>query len=171
MHVKSELRRLTAEEAAGIKSEIPNVVPLMVNHYMGNKAYATWPLNEGASVWIHHATKDQTIAYQEELPKTIAIVKKIAHEIEPNPIFGRIYLHLLPTGKKIFKHVDIEEYFYQTRRYQIYLDIPEGMEIVHSGDPINPDSVIFFDPIQPHAYYNRSQSDVFFIVFDLFKHS
>lgn len=162
------IRRVSDEDSAKILLEASTAEDLYGNHYRGNTAYKGSALDDGKSIWIHDGNPENDFMLQERLPFLTSYIKGMLDLFDSKKV-GRAYLYHLGPGLNIFEHTDTQQYYHITKRYHIYLDIPDGVEIVHSGPPVEPNTVIFFNPLQPHAYYNRSTKPLIFAVFDIYK--
>jgi hypothetical protein len=81
---------------------------------------------------------------------------------------GRTYIHRLKPGQHIDKHSDFAEtYFLFVERYQVYLNKPPGMKIVHDGPDIQAGQLIRFNQFADHEYVNDSDQDFYMLVFDV----
>lgn len=94
----------------------------------------------------------------------------------PGHNFGKIYWHRLLPGDKILPHNDSFMGYVKSNklygRYQIYLDVPEGLIIKVDNDVTIKNSdwenkLINFDYTLIHSYENLSASAVYLFVFDI----
>lgn len=161
------ISRVEPEDAKKMLTEIENVNDLFEYHYKGQPAYKGSALEKGKSVWLHQGNPKEEFFHEDRLPFTISYIKKILNLL-PSDLIGRAYIYKLGPGLDIFEHVDRQDYYYKTKRYHIYFDIPLNTEIKHNGPTIEPYTTIFFDPIEPHAYANNSNQTLTFIVFDTY---
>jgi hypothetical protein len=80
---------------------------------------------------------------------------------------GRTYIHRLKPNQHIDKHADVNEpYFFNVARYQIYLNKPLGVRIVHDGPDIPAGQLMYFNLFEDHEYINDSNEDFYLLVFD-----
>lgn len=128
--------------------------------------------NGGKTIWLHHRSrKSDWLTYNDtNINLLIDFIKTIAIEFHNSHEFGRAYIHRLKPSQQVSPHVDAPydpEYFSNVTRYQIFLDIPENVEIESTPMPA-PNSLILFRNDILHSYYNNSTVDLIFIVFDIF---
>jgi hypothetical protein len=124
-------------------------------------------LRSGRTLWLKHENADWQLL--DTTVRARAVVKQCASEISASPTFGKCYIHKLLPGNRIFPHTDRLAYHSKVDRFHLYLDIPPKVEIDHFGPKIEPYSFIQFNHHQIHSYQNYSSSDLYFVVFDLFK--
>jgi hypothetical protein len=124
--------------------------------------------NYGDTIWLHlRRFSSQWITYKNtNLDRLQSFIDSLVAEDEPQ--YGRAYIHRLAPGKQVFLHSDADStgYFESIKRYQLYKDIPPGIEIV-SEPIIKSNSFVLFRHDIPHAYYNKSDETLIFIVFDV----
>lgn len=156
------IRHLLPEEKQIIEEEINNNLLKFRNHTRIN----TSALRYGKTIYLTDGT---TFIAEGYFPKTITLLKDVAANLA-SETFGRVYIHRLQPGEFIVRHADTAElYFFDILRYHIYLDIPDDVKILHSGDTIAPNSIILFNHQKLHEYINNSDKNIFFLVFDLYK--
>ena len=162
-------RILSDNEIDSIRSEATalDTALLFTDHTDDVTYQANGSLRNGKTCWIQH--HDHTkLLYKEFIPTTMSIVEEISH-IEGLSKIGRFYFHRLSPGNRIYEHKDVNSYHEQVYRYQIYLDVPAGLHIMHNGPTFTDGAVIRFDHHSLHQYYNDTDTCVTFIVFDLYK--
>jgi hypothetical protein len=123
----------------------------------------TGSLRDGSSIWYHNKEGD----YLNSLTcvETVEFIKRFANGRQ----VGRCYMHRMMPGTVIYPHNDqAYQYFFEIDRYQIFLDMPAGFAVQHKHQP-QPNSVNWFDHLALHAYQNKSDQPVYFLVIDLFK--
>jgi len=145
-------------------------------HSPGN----TGNLKDGRTVYIRQVGSLLThrLHYKhglpEKFPKTLSLLEKWF----PNRYFGKVYWHRLLPGDKIEPHDDTPVGYVRVgkleARYQIYLDIPDGMiihadnnQLINNGAWNN--TLVKFELSLSHAYHNTSDKPVFLFVFDVMK--
>jgi hypothetical protein len=160
------IRRVEKEDAAKMLSEISTIEDLFGNHYRGNTAYKGSALDDGKSVWIHEGKLDDIFLLDDKLPFVSSYIRDTLNLLDSKKV-GRAYVYNLGPGLEIFEHVDRQQYYHITKRYHIYFDVTD-IEIRHSGPPVESNTVIFFNPLEPHAYKNNSDKPLIFIVFDTY---
>lgn len=163
----SLIRRVSEEDAQTMLGEISKIPEFFGNHYKGNLAYKDSALKDGKSVWIHDAKHDDAFLMDDKLPFLTSYIRDSAKLLDSNK-FGRAYVYNLEPGLEIFEHVDTQDYYKKTKRYHIYFTIPDGVSIKHFGDTIESNTLIFFNPMLPHAYKNDSTEPLIFVVFDTY---
>ena len=157
------IKYLSEDERQQLHTEISGFDDLYQSHYISKIQQMYAELREGRTVWLRTDTGDGL-----EYTK-FPILYKIICYVCKNPNLGRIYIHRLKPGDKIYKHKDTERYHSLIQRYHIYLELPDEVVIKYNGDKIDPWSVISFDHTEYHSYDNRSSNEIKFIVFDIFK--
>lgn len=129
----------------------------------------TGPLRHGRTVWLKG---DRNLTFRQSVRENFDICIRFIEAIKEHFGYtdvGRSYVHRLQPGQSIDRHADVaEEYFYRVDRFQVYLNYPEGLEIVHQGEH-GPNALIFFNKQAHHEYHNRSSEDWYLLVFDLEK--
>jgi hypothetical protein len=128
--------------------------------------------NPGKTIWLHHRTKesDWLTHHNTNLHLLVDFIKNTAIELHNSHHFGRTYIHRLQPTQEVTAHVDAPwdpAYFNKVTRYQIFLDIPEHIEIVSTPMPEQNSLILFRNDIL-HSYRNNSTIDLTFIVFDIF---
>lgn len=161
------IRKLTLSEKKDITIEINENLHLFGNHSSSIDYSKVGALREGSTIWL--IDEAEVIYHQDKFQ----IIRKIMKEISDSynfPNFGRVYIHRLAPGNAIPLHTDSNRPYYNLiNRYHIYLDIPQGLEILHAGYTIEEDSIMLFNHKGFHKYTNKSNQNAFFIVFDLYK--
>lgn len=117
-----------------------------------------WPTSD----WIHY--EDSSINLITDLLKTITIKYNLGI------MHGRSYVHRLRPGDDVSPHKDVNDwnYFQMIDRYHLYIDIPDGANILMGG-PLAPNSILLFRHDLIHSYINNSKSTLTFVVFDIFR--
>lgn len=172
--VSSVIRKLTKEEINFIQHEIDVNEGLWMNHPMGKTA-----LDSGKSIIINWVTyiKDSyqlQWTFKEKFPKTWELLESVAEGKQ----FGKIYWHRLDPGVHAKPHVDVSNpYIWKGdgfKRYNIFLDIPTGVELIFDGlkEPIIDVSAMeytLYDMAanQVHSVNNYSDKPFYVMIIDV----
>lgn len=155
------IRLLTNDERQVLISEAQDE---LFSHHIKHPIYMkTGSLRDGDSVWFHNVEGD--FYSQDSCPQTVEFIKQFAGSRR----VGRCYMHRMKPGGVIPMHNDqAYQYFFDIDRYQVFFDMPDGFVVQHKHQPL-PNTVNWFDHRALHAYQNKSDQPVFFLVIDLFK--
>ena len=166
--MKFEHRRLLSSfEVAAILEDLHTNADQFSLHYSDLRYLRYGGLRSGRTLWLKHENADWLLS--DTTVRSCSVIKNCAFEVNGSAKFGKCYLHRLSPGDQIFPHTDRIAYHTKVDRFHLYLEIPSGVEIVHEGPFIQPFSFIQFNHYQIHSYKNNSSSDLYFVVFDLFK--
>lgn len=167
----TKIRDITNDEKTILLSELLNVDETYWSVHL--PAILT-SLREGRSIHINFIDYDLTVVQKMNnsilFPKTLDIIKSIS-----NLPIGRVYWHRLLPGQKIDTHNDsgvVDRFKGKLLfRYQIYLDVPEEMELIIDGkmvkDPkVFSNSLYHFALQRNHYYKNNSNNPFYLLVFD-----
>ncbi len=158
------IRYLTIEEIRNIRHEIAQSNHLFGNHADDDKYKRIGLLRSGVTVWL---SKENEQTYNvESFPTIWKIIKEVAKDKK----IGRAYIHQLRPTNNIPLHTDnYRTYYNAIDRYHVYLSIPTELEILHTGEPIEANSLMLFNHKGFHRYDNKSTQNTFFVVFDVYK--
>ncbi len=113
-----------------------------------------------------HESRFTTISSR--FPFAIAFLKRITLNL--NGVLSRAKLVNLPSGSRVYSHIDRGEYYKIRDRYHLILQSgPEG-SYLKSGDEdvrMKPGELWWFDNKQSHESYNDSDQDRIHLIFDL----
>lgn len=162
------IRPLSDTEINVLRKEYNQLSEKNLKKHSSTETYNKWGgLRDGKSVWLHDVQGD--FVNQKEFSGIIKIIKSIKEELNYKSI-GRCYIHKLDPGMKIYPHTDKREpYFYEIDRFQLYLSKPQNLSIIQKGSTVEENSLIFFNHLIKHSYYNESEESFILTVFDFFK--
>jgi len=162
-----KIRDLTPEETASFYQEARGIV-----HWTKHAEKSETALGEGDTLHVNWFTNKARNASSVDflVPYTMEFIRK---EFGDKKI-GRCYWHKLSPGQQIRPHLDMLDYVDDdtvVTRYQVYLDIPNGVNLVFDEKKHRPDdwarSLVGFCYSKLHAYENRSLEDFYILVFDI----
>ena len=170
----SVVRKLTDIEISSLLQELESNAGLWMQHPMNRTA-----LDDGVSIIINWVTligdhyQVQWTA-KEKFPNTWKILESLAEGKQ----FGKVYWHRLDPGIDAKPHVDFNNPYIRRgdtyKRYNILLDIPEGVKLVFDGtkEPIQDTKSIEYTVYdmaanKVHAVYNRSDKPFYAMVIDI----
>jgi hypothetical protein len=170
----SVVRPLSEGEISALKKELDNNYGLWMKHPMNQTA-----LNNGVSIIINWVTLIRDCyqlqwTFREKFPETWSILESIADGRQ----FGKIYWHRLDPGINARPHSDFTNPYIRRgdayKRYNILLDIPQGVELVFDGlkEPIadtKPLEYTLYDMAanKIHAAYNKSNKPFYAMIVDV----
>lgn len=162
------------DATARLRAEINLIksLDLWTSHFEGEYA-KTGALRHGKTFWLRKIDHNMNLMVDRyfEFPESYKLLKQFSKDCE----IGRSYWHWLRPGDSIDKHNDRNLGFTDQvlHRYQVYTDIPDGSIIsIDEGrfDPITlKNCVLDFNMHYDHFYRNDTDSDLIFMVFDVFK--
>jgi hypothetical protein len=156
---------LSQTEANDIKEVIKNSSDLFTKH----NVYGGYEIGTGRSLWLHlREFNSDYITYDVDITPVVDTVEKFRQDNFSNAKIGRCYIHRLLPGDIVHRHRDLIDgvYFQITKRFQLFLNIPNGMYI--ESDPYPKENSIFlFNHKENHEYKNNGNEQLAFIVFDL----
>jgi len=161
-------------------NELENSKDLFQFHVKDVRYLKSGPLRQCRT--IHLSTGDKKLSPDEnkllemnkKLPKTCEFLSTLKLKVDPLNMrkIGRSYVTILKPGGRIFPHSDTyQEYWNEVDRFQFYYTghIDVDQIIGKQKFEIQAGFFYFFDHKQIHEYHNRSEIDVYLLVFDLFK--
>ena len=170
----SVVRKLMQHEIDELQQELSNNSGLWMQHPMNRTA-----LDDGISIIINWVTKINNHyqlqwTFREKFPNTWKLLESIAN----GNAFGKIYWHCLPPGINAKPHIDFNNPYIRDgdayKRYNIFLDIPKGVELLFDGlkSPISDTRLMeytLYDMAanKVHAVYNKSDSPLYVMVIDI----
>ena len=163
------IKKLTPIEISNLKEE------LEINNHLWHTHYSDLSkthLKDGKSIHIQWCDDELNVITDNW--KLFSRTQQLLKSIVGNNSMGRVYWHRLLPGDKINAHTDINIPFVKSGelqcRYQIYLDIDNGVQIIFNKHLIEcsliSNSVIDFPLKSLHYYNNNSNSTLYLLVFD-----
>jgi len=64
------------------------------------------------------------------------------------------YFAIIPPGKMIHVHSDVEQYYLEINRYQIFFEMTTDQIIIQKNNYSESNSLVLFDTTIPHGFYN-----------------
>ena len=166
------IRKLDITEINDLYEELKLNGSLWGPHRTNSSEQRRSALKDGKSIIVQWCDNAAKISHQQWdlFPTTHAIIKRIVDGAN----IGRVYWHRLLPGENILPHSDEAVPFVKSgklqTRYQIYLDVDEDVLIYFGGDTIKgsviENSVIDFPLKTLHYYENKSDKDLYLLVFD-----
>ena len=170
----SVVRPLSEVEISSLKKELDNNYGLWMQHPMNRTA-----LDDGLLIIINWVTLigeyyQLQWSFVEKFPETWKILESIANGSQ----FGKVYWHRLDPGINAKPHIDFNNPYIRRgdtyKRYNILLDIPEGVELVFDGlkEPIADTKSLEYTLYDMaankiHAVYNKSNKPFYAMVVDV----
>ena len=135
---------------------------------------ASGALSSGKTIWLRPKNGPWRLQEINEISLLKNILSKYQTLLRPDIVeevthtFGRVYLHRLQPGEFVERHYDYNDQPYMSylTRFQLYSDIPEG-NIIEIDPKVEENSFLYFNHNAWHEYKNHSQSNLYFIVYDL----
>lgn len=132
------------------------------------------PLREGRTKYVYDVSFDENAEVTFDRTSDYPNLMGIINDCLCDNVLGKIYCHVLHPGQKIYRHSDSKLPFINKlfKRYQIYLDIPEGTKIVLDDNVVMDNaalknSLLDFNLKKYHYYENNSDQNLYFFVFDI----
>lgn len=111
---------------------------------------------------------------RDDFQQTISLLTRLREKVDPLLIrnIGRVYVTIIPQDKKIYSHSDYEgEYWNQIERFQFYYtgNMDVYKRVGEKRFQVMPGYFYFFDHKKIHRYANKSENEIYLLVFDLFE--
>jgi len=166
--------KFSDQEVQSITDEIMSVPDNWWRPHFTGEYERTGALRSGKTVWLRNIDRECNITFDrsDQMPVSRAVIEKFAGGLD----YGRAYWHRIPSGGGIDAHQDQQLGFSDKirHRYQIYLNIPAGVECVIDNGAFDASTLgnclLDFNMYMTHEYKNHSHEDFVFMVFDIFKH-
>ena len=128
-------------------------------------------LHPGQSIWLRHKNSDWQHTDNPDVNIVISILKKYITGIYPTQEvdFGRVYLHRLKFNQYVWRHRDVNDpdYFATFKRYHLFTNIPDSVDIESSPSPLA-NTFFLFNHSEFHSYKNSNEiEDLIFCVVDV----
>lgn len=146
---------------------------LVTNHYFDNTRLNYGSLRDIKSLYL---ARDGDPEFNTKLPTpyfhSMFSVIKDAVETTGNILddVNYAYYCLMPPKSKIYKHIDVGEYYNSINRYQIFFEVTDHNKVIQENNYTKSNSIVYFNQKIPHAFVNESEKDPWrFFVFDIYK--
>lgn len=120
---------------------------------------------------MRHSKSDWQHTDNPDVNTVISILKKYITGIYPTQEveFGRVYLHRLKFNQFVWRHRDVNDpdYFATFKRYHLFTNIPDNVDIESSPSPLA-NTFFLFNHSEFHSYKNSNEiEDLIFCVVDV----
>ena len=148
---------------------INDVIEKSIDLFTKHNVHGGYEIGTGSSLWLHlREFNSKFLEYNVNVKPIIDVVEKFRQSNFPDAKIGRCYVHRLLPGQLVYRHKDLIDsvYFQITKRFQLFLNIPNGVYIESNPYP-SEDSIFLFNHKENHEYKNNSNETLAFVVFDL----